>query len=174
MLRFSEESSADILNGFECGIQVMDAFIHDNLGSFLKADHRFKLTVVTDDELGIVAMFVISSGIFVDNDDAFHDIPYGKPWSYIGEDSQILSGTMYPSLEIDYLAVRKDLRESGYGSRIIEELSSMAKSKNYYFLTVDAYHTKEYSAIPFYEKQGFFALQEYSDQYDTLRMARRV
>ena len=38
--------------------------------------------------------------------------------------------------------------------------------------TMDEYI--HYSAIPFYEKQGFFALQEYSDEYDTLRMALRV
>ena len=80
----------------------------------------------------------------------------------------------YPSMEIDYLAVRNDLRNRGYGSRIIDEISLRAKNKHFFFLTVDAYHTKEYSAIPFYEKQGFFALQDYSDKYDTLRMAMRV
>lgn len=81
---------------------------------------------------------------------------------------------MYPTLEIDYLAVRKDLRGKGYGSEIMAELVKKAKSKNCYFLTVDALHIKGYSAIPFYEKNGFFALQEYSDESDTLRMALRV
>ena len=119
-------------------------------------------------------MFVTSAGIFVDNDGEYQDIPNGKPWGFLDGDSQIQSQTVYPSLEIDYLAVRKDVRESGIGSRIIEELSLRARGKNCFFLTVDAYHTKGYSAIPFYEKQGFFALQEYSDEYDTLRMARRV
>ena len=174
MLRFSVESSADILKNFECGIHEMDVFIRDELQAFLKNDPRYQLNVAIDEIKGVVAMFVISSGIFVDNDGEFHDIPYGKPWSYMDEDFQIQSGTMYPSLEIDYLAVRKDLRTSGYGSKIIEEISIRAKSKNFYFLTVDAYHAKGYSAIPFYEKQGFFALQEYSEEYDTLRMARRV
>ena len=174
MLRFSEELSADILKGFECGVQEMDAFIHGDLDAFLKRDPQYQLNVVFDSEHGIVAMFVISPGIFVDNDDEFQDVPYGKPWSYMDEDFQIQSGTMYPSLEIDYLAVRKDLRESGYGSQIIKEISLRAKTRNFFFLTVDAYHTKGYSAIPFYEKQGFFALQEYSEEYDTLRMAMRL
>jgi len=174
MLRFREEASTDILKGFECGIHEMDAFINDALDDFLKNDPRYQLNVVADDELGIVAMFVISHGIFVDNDDEFQDIPFGKPWSFMDDDFQIQSGMMYPALEIDYLAVRKDVRESGYGSMIIEEISLRAKKKNFYFLTVDAYHTKGYSAIPFYEKQGFFAVQEYSEEYDTLRMARRV
>lgn len=39
---------------------------------------------------------------------------------------------------------------------------------------IDAYHDKDYSAIPFYEKCGFFALQEFSEEYDSLRMAYRV
>ena len=174
MLRFAEEKSADKLKGFECGVQEMDDFIHDVLDDFLKNDLRYQLNVVIDDERGIVAMFVISTGIFVDVGNEFKDIPFGKPWGYIDDDLPIQSGIMYPSLEIDYLAVRKDLRDCGYGSRIIEEISTRAKSKNYFFLTVGAYHTQGYSAIPFYEKQGFFALQDYSEDYDTLRMALRV
>ena len=42
------------------------------------------------------------------------------------------------------------------------------------FLTIDAYHDNEYSAIPFYEKQGFFALQEFIEDYDSLCMAYKV
>lgn len=152
----------------------MDNFIHCSLESFLKNDSRYQLNVAKDDALGIVAMFVTSPGNFVDNGDEYQDLPLGKPWSYLDEESQIQSGMMYPSLEIDYLAVRKDLRNNGYGTRILEELLLRAKEKNCYFLTVDAYHTKGYSAIPFYEKRGFFAIQEYSDDFETLRMALRV
>lgn len=90
------------------------------------------------------------------------------------DDFMMHSGTMYPTLEIDYLAVRSDLRDKGIGTEIIAHLSETAHVKKCYFLTVDAYHTKGYTAIPFYEKQGFFALQEYSEEYDTLRMAKRV
>lgn len=57
----------------------------------------------------------------------FEDIPLGKPWGYLDEDFQIQNGIMYPTLEIDYLAVRKDLREKGYGTTIVSELSKMAK-----------------------------------------------
>ena len=174
MLRYSQESSADILKEFECGIQIMDDFIHGILGSFLKRDPRYCLYVVSEDGLGIVAMFITSAGCFVDNKGEFEDIPLGKPWGYLDEDFQIQNGIMYPTLEIDYLAVRKDLREKGYGTTIVSELSKMAKDRKCYFLTVDAYHSKSYSAIPFYEKQGFFALQDYSDDFDTLRMAKRV
>lgn len=174
MLKYSREDSADILKDFECGIRAMDDFIHSRLDSFLKTDSRYNFYVALDDELGIVAMFVTSSGIFVDHDGEFQDLPLGKPWSYLDDDFMMHSGTMYPTLEIDYLAVREDLREEGIGSEIIAHLSETARSKKCYFLTVDAYHTKGYTAIPFYEKQGFFALQEYSEEYDTLRMAKRV
>lgn len=174
MLRYSQESTAELLKDFECGIQIMDDFIQNSLDSFLKNDPRYSLFIAIDDKLGIVAMYVTSAGIFVDHDGEYQDLPFGKPWGYIGDDFQIHSGTMYPTLEIDYLAVRKDLRNKGYGTEIMAELSRNAKNKNCYFLTVDALHIEGYSAIPFYEKKGFFALQEYSDEFDTLRMARRV
>lgn len=174
MLRYLKGSSASILEGFECGIQKMDAFIHESLDAFLKNDPRYSFFVVVEEELGIVAMFVTSSGMFVDHDEEFDDIPFGKPWGYMGEDLKMHAGMMYPTLEIDYLAVRKDLRGKGYGSTIIEELSRIAQNKGCFFLTVDAYHDAEYSAIPFYEKCGFFALQELSEEYDSLRMACRV
>ena len=174
MLRFSKESSADILTDFECGIHVMDEFIHGSLNVFLQNDPRYSFYVIFDDSLGIVGMCVTSAGVFVDHDGQFEDIPFGKPWGYFDEEFQLHSGTMYPTLEIDYLAVRKDLREQGFGREIIAELLAVAAQKNCYFLTVDAYHDSEYSAIPFYEKCGFFALQEYSEDHDTLRMAKRV
>lgn len=174
MLRFSKELTADILNGFECGVQTMDGFIRDSLVSLINEDRRYSLYVAVEDSLGVVALFITSSGIFIDHNSEYHDLPSGKPWGFIDDDFQMKSGIMYPTLEIDFLAVRKDLRGKGYGTQVIEELSAMARSKNCFFLTVDAYHTGVYSAIPFYEKQGFFALQEYSEEYDTLRMAKRV
>ena len=174
MLRYIKESSAEVLKDFECGVQVMDDFIHHDLDSFLKNDPRYNFYVAVDDENGIVAMYVTSAGIFVDHDGEFQDMPFGKPWGYLDEDFQIHSGTMYPTLEIDYLAIRKDLREKGYGTEVLSYLSNKASNNKCYFLTVDAYHDKEYSAIPFYEKRGFFALQEYSEDVDAFRMAKRV
>lgn len=174
MLRYSKESSASMLKDFECGIPAMDDFIHQSLDSLLKEDPRYSFYVAEEEGKGIVAMFVISNGGFLDRDEEFDDIPLGKPWSYVGKDAQMHLGKMYPTLEIDYLAVRKDLRKKGYGSEILAELSKRAQDTGCYFLTVDAYRDAEYSAIPFYEKRGFFPLQELSEEYDTLRMAYRV
>ena len=174
MLRFSKELSADILKDFECGIQNMDEFIHKSLDSFLKEHTNYNFFVAVEEGQGIVGMFVTSSGIFIDHDGEFEDLPLGKPWGFLDKDSKLQSGTMYPTIEIDYLAVRKDLRKSGYGTVILTEISNMARDKGCYFLTVSAYYNREYSAIPFYEKRGFFALQEFSEERDTLRMAKRV
>lgn len=173
-MQYLKKSSAEILEGFECGIPVMDHFIQNFLNTFLQKDPRYSFYFATENGFGIVAMFVISDGIFVDYDEEFADLPFGKPWGYMDDDFQLRSGTMYPTSEIDYLAVRKDLREKGFGTEIIAELSERARQKSCFFLTVDAYHDRKYSAIPFYEKQGFFPLQEYSEDCDTLRMALRV
>lgn len=108
MLQYSKESSVDILEGFECGILKMDNFIHESLEEFLKNDSRYAFYVAKEGT-DVVAMFVTSSGMFVDHDDVFDDIPFGKPWGYMGKDFKMHSGMMYPTLEIDYLAVRKDL-----------------------------------------------------------------
>lgn len=64
MLRFSRESSAEILSDFECGIHVMDEFIHGPLDVFLKNDPRYSFYVILDDALGIVGMCVTSAGMF--------------------------------------------------------------------------------------------------------------
>ena len=143
MLRYSEESSADILKGFECGIQVMDEFIRGPLKDFLKDDPRYQLFVARDDKNGIVAMFVISTGAFVKQGDGFEDLPPGKPWSYFDEDLQIRNGSRYPTVEIDYLAVRKDLREKGYGTEILGKIMETAKQRGCFFLTVDAYRRSD-------------------------------
>lgn len=48
MLQYSKESSAEILDGFECGVQKMDSFIHESLDTFLKNDHRYSFFVAKE------------------------------------------------------------------------------------------------------------------------------
>ena len=143
---FSKESDAKILHDFECGIDAMDEFIHGDLDSFLKNDPRYQFFVVREKESG----------------------------GYLDDDWELHESTKYSTLEIDYLAVKRELRERGYGRQIIKELSRMAAQKDLFFLTVEAYYDNNYSAIPFYEKNGFFPLQELSPNNNTLRMAMRV
>jgi len=175
MLRFEKESEPGILHDFICGIDAMDDFIHGDLGVFLKKDPSYQFFVVREDSSGeIIAMYVISNGIFIDYDNQFSYLPFGQRWGYLDDELELHEGTMFPTLEIDYLAVRKDIRGRGYGKRIISELNYLASQKGLFFITVEAYYEHDYSAIPFYEKSGFFPLQEISSEENTIRMALRV
>ena len=92
---------------------------------------EYSFYVALDDEHGIVAMFATSSCIFVDHDGEFQDLPLGKPWGYLDDDFEMHSGTMYPTLEIDYLAVRRDLRNEGIGTEIkVTPQSHSTKNKD--------------------------------------------
>ena len=42
------------------------------------------------------------------------------------------------------------------------------------FITVDAYVTLQYSAVPFYEKCGFSHLENQDRSYDTMRMILNI
>ena len=53
MLRYSRKSSADMLDGSECGVQKMDDFIHNSLDDFLKNDPRFSFFIAEEEDLGI-------------------------------------------------------------------------------------------------------------------------
>ena len=64
----------------------------------------------------------------------------------------------YPALEIAYLAIDKKFQSLHLGSALIEEIASMARNQRYagcVFLTVRAWHTSDYSAVGFYEKNQF-------------------
>ena len=162
MLRFVKESDAEILHDWD-------------LQSFLNNDPSYQFIIVREEDSGdIVAMCVISNGIFIDYDNQFTYLPFGQRWGYLDDDLELHEGTMYPTLEIDYIAVRKDLRGRGYGTRVISKLNDMATNKGLFFITVEAYYSNDYSAIPFYEKSGFFPLQEKTPEENTIRMAMRV
>ena len=67
---------------------------------------------------------------------------------------------VFPSIEIDYLAVRKEYRNQHIGTDIISIIESFKDDPFYnhpLFLSVDAYCTNEYSAIRFYERCRFWA-----------------
>ena len=60
-----------------------------------------------------------------------------------------------------YIAVRQDLRGGNIGGDLVNEIAEWAKRQDMagcLFLTVNALHTKEYSAVRFYEKCKFAKL----------------
>ena len=67
----------------------------------------------------------------------------------------------YPALEITYFAIDKNYRGQGLGRELIDVIVDRAKTQDVaacLFLTVNALHTKEYSAVGFYEKCKFAKL----------------
>ena len=172
---FRREASAKILKGFNCGIREMDNFIHFKLDDFL-SDHKNQLFVVYNEDKVIVGMFVLSEGYFYDDNDAFIDSPaYGKPFAVLDRQTGSTKiAKRYSTIEIEYLAVEKDFREQSIGTEIILAITDLANSQHTPFITVDAYVTIHYSAVPFYEKCGFTHLENQDRGYDTMRMLLNI
>ena len=69
--------------------------------------------------------------------------------------------SVYPALEIAYLAVREDYQHKNLGKAIVDEIAAYAKRQTLagcVFLTVKAYHTSNHSALGFYQKCHFAKL----------------
>ena len=175
LLSFERSTSARILRDFRCGIKEMDDFIHFRLDNYL-SQHENQLFIVYDEDNTIVGMFVLSEGYFFDENESFTDAPaYGKPFSILDKFSgDLKSIKRYSTVEIEYLAVSESNRNKHIGSFIIRQISKLAKSQHTPFITVDAYVTIHYTAVPFYEKCGFIHLENQDRGYDTMRMILNI
>ncbi len=123
----------DALSTFFCGVREMDLLIHkkqDGLKTYIE-QRSCEFYQVTENDT-IVALFVITRRTISINKEQ--------------EDS----------LELDFLAVKKEYQRKRIGTIIIEEIEKQARQNGYNFLTVGAFKNKRYSAIGFYEKLGFF------------------
>ena len=175
LLSFERSTSARALRDFRCGIKEMDDFIHFRLDNYL-SQHENQLFIVYDEDNTIVGMFVLSEGYFFDEKESFTDAPaYGKPFSILDKLSGELKAIKrYSTVEIEYLAVSESYRNKHIGSFIIRQISKLARSQHTPFITVDAYLTIHYSAVPFYEKCGFMHLENQDRGYDTMRMLLNI
>lgn len=171
------EQDASILSDFYSGIETMDTFIHTRLSSFLRA-YNCRFYVLRDRQV-IVAMFVVSAGqLFLDEDckdDLRLKFPDVETWPDLQD---YWEAGVFPSIEIDYLAVRKDYRDQHIGKDILSIIETFHQDKEFYnnplFLSVNAYCTKEYSAVGFYERCGFWPSELISQRIDSLRMYRTL
>ena len=178
-LHLTLEQDASILVDFYSGIDEMDAFIHTRLSAFLRAYRNSRFYVLRNTDGIVVAMFVISEGRLVLDEDCKDDLrmkfPGIEEWSEIKD---YWEAGFFPSIEIDYLAVRKEYRKQHIGTDIISTIKSFKESTySYYhplFLSVNAYCTKEYSAVGFYEKCNFWAAEFVNPTVETLRMYRSI
>lgn len=176
-LHISVQTDVSILSDFYCGQSEMDVFIHTRLGAFLRSYLSTRFYVVKDDNQSIVAMFVLNNGhLFLDEDckdDLLMKFPEIEKLDYLQDYWE--SGA-FPSIEIDYIAVRQDFRNRHIGETIIHYISSLRETDvsfhNTCFISVSAYCTASYSAVPFYQKCNFWASEIKNPCSDTLRMYR--
>ena len=114
-----------------------------------------------------LALFALSKDAIVLNSEDIHNIENDNQdvSSFVSPDDEekFWEKERFPAIEIDYLAVRKDKRNANIGTLIINAISERAATDELsatIFLTVEAYDTKEYSAVNFYKKCNF----EFSDK----------
>ncbi|MCF2659620.1 GNAT family N-acetyltransferase [Parabacteroides distasonis] len=165
---FKIERIADFsdLDNFECGVAQMDNFIHGNL-KFCDVNHYCSTFVVKDiTNEAIAALFSLSfDSVNLDIDD-FEDLHIGAAETDDLAVDDTFRSTFekkysYPALEISYFAIDKHYMGQGLGREIIDVIVERAKTQDVaacLFLTVNALHTKEYSAVGFYEKCRFAKL----------------
>lgn len=165
-------SDFSVLTDFRCGVRIMDDFIHRNLQSYVQ-QCACSPYYLYDENGSTVAFFVIRfDGLVLVKEDVRNklDTQCGLklPDSYPVD--------VYPSIEIEYLAVAEHFRLQGIGTECIEQIAALVDEicnrTDIQFISVSAYHSAEYSAIGFYEKCNFFPLEEVNESKDSIRMYR--
>lgn len=139
----------------------MDKFIHDpkfGLELYVKAGLTNLWVVLKQRQA--VAFFALSKSSLILNSIDLMDIK-AKGTNPIEELYDTVDA--FPSIKIDYFAVEHNHQSEGLGSALINLIREKAISdelSSTLFLTVDAFHTSDYSAVPFYKK-NYFIESEY-------------
>ena len=171
-LVFERIDDASVLSNFYCGIEEMDDFIHHKFQDYLSKTGCDAYTIRQGDE--IVAMLSLGEDtLFLDDDDK-DDMRLGfvpKP-NIALEDQGFLAEKEFPAIEITYLAVDEKRRGQGIGEYIISQIEHKVQRDNpgCEFITVEAYKTKDYSAVGFYSRCDFTPAEQPLSYKDTLRM----
>ena len=122
----------DALSSFLCGVREIDQLIHKKEGGLLSfiSEVPCEFYVMKDGDSPI-ALFVISNRTISIQDER------------------------YNSLEIDFIAVRKDWQGKGIGTKILQLAEQNAREADFPFLTTASFINKRYDASGFYVKYGF-------------------
>ena len=177
-LRVQRVGNADCFKNFECGVDIMDDFIHNELD--LSVENNYCKLYKVSLSGTIVALFALTfDSLYLDRDDK-HDLIQTESLSLsTGYAETFWSKRHYPALEISYLAVAKEMRLCGLGSALIEGIARKAISQTLggcQFLTVEALANRkkgpQYNAVGFYAKQGFISCEYPNPAKNTLRMYR--
>lgn len=168
------------LSDFRCGIPEMDKFIREGLGT--SVFHHYCQAYKVSLDAQVIALFALSfDSLNLDVDDK-NDMLAGysisRPPRLLTDYKDIFfNKPHYPALEITYLAVDERFGRQGIGRIIVEAILEKAQNQDLagcQFLTVEALHTHEYSAVGFYEKCGFSPCDYPNPNKDTLRMFRTL
>lgn len=154
----------------------MDDFIHHKLQNYMNQTPCETYIVLMEQE--IVALLTLREDQLTLDDDDKDDMRNGfvaKPQVAL-EQPTYLTQSVFPAIEIAYLAVSEKHRIKGIGRCIVNEVVKKVKSEHpdYQFITVDAYTEKEYSAVGFYLKCHFEPAELPQSYKDTLRMYRVI
>ena len=179
-LRFERVNDTSVLDDFNCGLDVMDRFIHSNLQWCI--DYHYCVVYAVKEADNIVAIVALGCDkleLGVCDKDELHMGFFPKPEIDFNYQETFWAKSSYPAIEITYLAVRKDKRHSGIGEYIIEAIAQRALDSRFnmagcQFLTVEAYSRGSNSAVGFYDKCDFVAAEEPNPNKETLRMYKTI
>lgn len=156
-LTYERTDDMSVLSDFYCGIDEMDDYIHDRLQAKIDKMPELESYIVREGQ-DIVAMTAIRE----------------KPLEVRKSDGSRFD---IDALEIEYLAVRKDLRETGIGEVIVQWIDEKARKEHpgCKYLSVNALVDPDYgySAVPFYEKCRFIARKSHA-MAEAVRMTRVI
>ena len=138
-LEYERTDDMSVLSDFYCGIDEMDKYIHNSLQEKINKTDDLESYIIKEDGQ-IVAMAAIRE----------KELEVKKS-----------DGVRFniDALEIEYLAVRIDLRNKGIGETIIQWIDDKARLEHpsCKYLSVNALVDPDYgySAVPFYQKCNF-------------------
>lgn len=173
-LIYERIDDTSILSDFYCGIKEMDDFIHYRLQDHINDEHLD--TYIVRQGATIVALISLKPDAVQLDDDDKDDMLLGvnpKPEKAF-QDHELLEAGRFDAIEIAYLAVDHNWHHQGLGKFIINTICEKATSDypNCEFITVQAYHTAEYSPIGFYRRCLFFPAELPNPASDVLKMYR--
>ncbi len=167
------------LADFNCGIDEMDVFIHNDMHLSLQ-NHYCNAYIVHIGDTP-VAMFALGFDSLTLDADSVQEMRLGqsanKPDVSQNYCETFFSKLHYPALEISYIAIDKKYRNMGIGSTLVDEIARMALNQDMagcMFLTVEAYKRHDYSAVGFYNKCRFEPCELPNPNKTTLRMFRAL
>ena len=160
-------SDFESLLSFSCGVKSLNDFIHSELEVYAKNHYCSAYLVSTKNgRKDTVAIFALAFDSIVLDADDFEEMnsgtsDTGRPQVDENHRIKFENKSVYPALEIAYLAVSEDFQHKNVGKAIVDEIAEYARRQTLagcVFLTVKAYHTRDYSALGFYQKCHFAKL----------------